>query len=79
MSKDVDRVLDFLKEIDADLEGYFASPLGTARGDDLAMRLKMAGHLIEELADEISIWRSFMVPEPVRKRQDVSQEICGND
>ena len=40
------------------------------------------GRQVEELEEEISIWRSFMVPEPVRGqrwRQEVSREVCGNE
>ncbi len=44
---------DFLKESDEDIEKYFASPLGTMRGDKLAMRLQMAGLIIQTLAAQV--------------------------
>lgn len=35
----------------------------------LALALLAMGRRVEELEDEISIWRSFMVPEPVRGKR----------
>ena len=46
-----DMVVDFREKIDADLEGYSIRRVVT--GDDLAVRLKMAGHLIQKLAARI--------------------------
>ena len=46
-----DMVVNFREKIDADLEGYLIRR--TVAGDDLAVRLKMAGHLIQKLAARI--------------------------
>ena len=42
----------------------------------LALALLVMGRRVEELEDEISIWRSFMVPEPVRGKR-WRQEVMG--
>jgi hypothetical protein len=46
-----DMVVNFREKIDSDLEGYSIRRVVT--GDDLAVRLKMAGHLIQKLAARI--------------------------
>ena len=41
----------------------------------LALALLAMGRRVEELEEEISIWRSFMVPEPVRKKAGQESEL----
>lgn len=41
---------------------------GSKEERQLAKALMAMGRRVEELEEEISIWRSFMVPEPVRKK-----------
>ena len=83
MSEKKTEVTDFLKGIDTDLEGYWTARRAVT-GDDLAVCLEMAGHLIKkldarvgELEDELSIWRSFMVPEPV-VREAAQEPVCAS-
>lgn len=47
-----DMVAEFQKKITSDLGGYW-SRTGYVAGDDLAVRLEMAGHLIQRLAARI--------------------------
>ena len=47
-----DLVVNFREKIDADLEGYWTARRAVT-GDDLAVRLEMAGHLIQKLAARI--------------------------
>jgi hypothetical protein len=43
----------------------------------LARALLSMGRRVEELEDEISIWRSFMVPEPV-VREAAQEPVCAS-
>jgi hypothetical protein len=47
-----DVVVNFREKIDADLEGYWTARRAVT-GDDLAVRLEMAGHLIQKLSARI--------------------------
>jgi len=57
--------------VDWDMVRAFAQS-GSKAETILARALLSMGRRVEELEDEISIWRSFMVPEPVVR--DVSRE-----
>jgi hypothetical protein len=50
--KYTDMVAEFQKKIASDLEGYWTARRAVT-GDDLAVRLEMAGHLIQRLAARI--------------------------
>lgn len=48
---------------------------GTEDERQLALALMAMGRRVEELEEEISIWRSFMVPEPVRKKSGQESKL----
>jgi hypothetical protein len=62
--------------VDWDMVRKFAAS-GSKEEQRLALALLATGRRVEELEDEISIWRSFMVPEPV-VREAAQEPVCAS-